>query len=310
MASQFGSGFKYTPPGGSLTTHPAKLRLRAGVAAHVQTRYRSIALDQRTIDVVTIDGGADELQGVIRFDHDPSALLAMLRHGANGVTLTYYPDLDGADSFPFALMNFAEVVEITADPDRFFAREWETTVWLRRVDGGSIDTLISANYAKNPGFEAGTLAPHVALNSGGAWSASTLTGIERTGAWAAQYVPTGQSGTAALEVNGALASPAGHMAVSAGRVATHEAWVRCEDVAPANEMRIQLSWRAANGTEISATDGIGAEPTTTYARIFATGTAPAGAAYVVPRVFVLDDGFTTNVLRVDDMRLMHGSGGA
>lgn len=144
MATQKGSGFRYTPPGGSLTEHAARLRARDGLLANVQTRYRHVALDQRTIDVVTIAGGADEVEATIRFDHAPDALRTMLVHGANGVVLTYYPDLAGATAYPLALMSFGDVVEIRADRDRFVGfAEFECVVRLRRIDGGSLDGLFT-----------------------------------------------------------------------------------------------------------------------------------------------------------------------
>lgn len=141
MATQQGSGFVYTTDDSTEVTHSAHLWLRAGSVAHVQTRYTSIALDQRTRDVVALEGGAYEADGHIRFDDEPEALLAMLVFGANGGELDYYPDLQASTFVTLQIVNFGDVVPIEPDADRHGFGEWQVSVRVRRMDGDSIAEL-------------------------------------------------------------------------------------------------------------------------------------------------------------------------
>lgn len=134
------AGFKYTPPGGSLTTVQGEIRLRGGSVARVRTRYRNVALDQRTVDVVTIDGGADEMDVHVRFIDAPADFLTMLEHAADGVTVSYFPDTAGGTSYPLQFMN-GDVV-LRGDRDRWGFGEYESALRIRRVDGGSLAALL------------------------------------------------------------------------------------------------------------------------------------------------------------------------
>jgi hypothetical protein len=134
------SGFLYTTADSTEVMHSAHLWLREGSIAQVQTRYRNVALDQRTIDVIRIAGGAEEAEGVIRFDNDPDGLLAMLVAGADGITLDYYMDLSGSTFYTFALMNYT-TPRIVPDAQRHGFGEWQADVVLRLIDGGSLAEL-------------------------------------------------------------------------------------------------------------------------------------------------------------------------
>jgi len=118
------------------------LRFREGGYGDVQVTFQAVALDQRTMRFETFGDGAEQAEGTIRFAGDPDLLRAMLRDGAGGTVLNYYPDLATSTFYPVVLMNHGTVVLIKPDRDRFGYGEWEVIVILRRVDGGSLATMV------------------------------------------------------------------------------------------------------------------------------------------------------------------------
>ncbi len=146
MPLDFTSGFVLTDGGGNETAHvlPCKLKFREGSYGDAETNFRTVALDQITIQVETFAGGAQQVDAQIRFYGDPNALRALLREGARGRTLDYLPDLTVPSwSYPLVLMNAGPVVRVQLDRDRFGFGEWEAPVSLRRIDGGELYSLAS-----------------------------------------------------------------------------------------------------------------------------------------------------------------------
>ena len=104
------AGFKFTPPGGSLTTHALQWPLRNPQPATVKARWSSWSLDKTEREVLTVGDGAAEIVAGIRFDSDAPGLLEMLEAGADGAELTYYPSLaDTGTSYPCQLVEPAAV---------------------------------------------------------------------------------------------------------------------------------------------------------------------------------------------------------
>jgi len=118
------------------------LKFREGGYSHAKTRFRSVAIDQRTVRVETFGGGAEEIACHIRFVGDASNLLDMLVTAVDGEVLDYYPDGTLSLFYPVLVMSFDEMVSIVPDRDRFGFGEWEVPVILRRVDGGSLAGLV------------------------------------------------------------------------------------------------------------------------------------------------------------------------
>jgi hypothetical protein len=138
------AGFQY---GAGPTTHQlATPLLWELVPVAVRTRFRRWSLDRTAVDTVVIGAGVEDLLTVIRFDDQPVGLRAMLKAGMDGTQLDYYPDLALATFYPFLLVEVdgadGDEVRIRPDRDRFMHGEWEASVRLRRVDGGTVDGLL------------------------------------------------------------------------------------------------------------------------------------------------------------------------
>lgn len=137
MALKGNAGFKYTPPGGSLTTVALGAPLRDLEPAHEQTRYARESLDRTVREVFTVGSGVSELVARARFIGNPSDFLTMLRHAANGVTLAYFPDLAVATSYDCLLIHDGPRVALSPDPERAGYGEYVATLRLRRTAGGT-----------------------------------------------------------------------------------------------------------------------------------------------------------------------------
>ncbi len=140
------SGFVLTDGDGNEVAHvlPCKLKFRTGGYGGEETTYRTVSLDQQTINVHTFSGGAEQFEAMIRFNGDPNGLRALLREGARGRTLNYLPDLAFPSwSYPLVLMSYAQVVRVGMDPQRFGFGEWAARVVMRRVDGGEVASLVN-----------------------------------------------------------------------------------------------------------------------------------------------------------------------
>jgi hypothetical protein len=191
------SGFALTDADGHEVVHvlPCRLWIPGGAYGDVETLFRSVALDQTTIHVEQFTGGAEELQGRIRFHGDPAALRALLREGARGRTLTYYPDLAvPAEAYPVVLMDAGAVVQVAMDGARAAYGEWEVPVTLRRVDGGSLAPLASGLL-----IELGPAGPMT-----GATFTRATAGTRISAARRIESIAAGLRRVTWLEVNGVL----------------------------------------------------------------------------------------------------------
>jgi hypothetical protein len=191
------SGFALTDEDGHEVVHvlPCRLWIPGGAYGDVEALFRSVALDQRTIHVEQFTGGAEELQGRIRFHGDPDALRALLREGARGRTLTYYPDLAvPAEAYPVVLMDAGAVVQFGTDGARAAYGEWEVPVTLRRIDGGSLAPLASGLLV-----EIGPAGPMT-----GATFTRATTGTRISAARRIESIAAGLRRVTWIEVNGIL----------------------------------------------------------------------------------------------------------
>lgn len=167
------------------------------------------------------------------------------------------------------------------------------------------------NPADNPGFESGSLSPHVTIAAGGAWSVDTV--APRTGTYAAQYSPTGQTGIASIAFTSASVPNGRHPAV-AGRRYTVEFWSRRGGGAGAgdgNGVAGNLAFYSSSGF-ISQSTGTTVVNSNIYQRIAHSAVAPANTAFVEYRGMVendaialdtyIDDAFIfTNVMDAGDV---------
>ena len=87
------AGFKYTPPGGSETTVTLLVPLTDVAPSQDQTVFVRESLDKTVREVWTVGSGVYEITASLRWVTSPQDVLDMLKHGRNGETLTYYPDL-------------------------------------------------------------------------------------------------------------------------------------------------------------------------------------------------------------------------
>lgn len=135
----------YTPPGGVLTTHLLALPLRDLRPVDARVRHEWWSGDLTTREVVVIGDGVRELVATIRFDDEPGSLKDLLRAGLeDDVTITY-EKVAGGTSFPFKLLEVvgSDGVELQPDADRWGLGEWQCRIRIRRVDGGSFDSLLT-----------------------------------------------------------------------------------------------------------------------------------------------------------------------
>lgn len=143
----------YTPLGASPTVFllavPLLISPREGFAANRKRRYWEVWNDDGTIrETFALGTTTEEIRGRIRFDDTPDELRAMLEEARwNDVTLTYRPTGAGGPTYPTKLVSVAgappgEIV-IVPDQSRYVHGEYQTELILRRVDGGSFDSLLT-----------------------------------------------------------------------------------------------------------------------------------------------------------------------
>ncbi|MEK9505161.1 hypothetical protein [Gaopeijia maritima] len=139
------AAFRYTPPGGSLTTVALEWPLWRKVPGRAQRRYASDSLDLTAREVLVVGSGVDEAAGTIRFHGDAVELLDMLEAGAAGVVLTYYPSLASpGTSFPMWLIEpSADRIDLIAEAARRSRGEWTVAIRVRATSGGSFAGLFS-----------------------------------------------------------------------------------------------------------------------------------------------------------------------
>lgn len=140
--------FEYTPVDGSPITHLLGTPLspiREFVPSRLKQRFDWWAVNKTNREIVTIEGGAEEVVCTIRVDNDPVGLKALLQAALeDGVTVDYYPST-GADVIPFQVVEILggadDEIPLTQDRGRFGGGEYEVPVRLRRIDGGTLDAI-------------------------------------------------------------------------------------------------------------------------------------------------------------------------
>lgn len=169
------------------------------------------------------------------------------------------------------------------------------TITAEKLILGSADNL-----AQNPGFESGVATPHY-FNDGGATGWDVTTGATvRSGAYRATWVASGQTGAAAIHVNGQDSSGMdAHISCADGDVFFFSAWI-ARGAGTANSCYVRLQFYDETGSTTGTTNGSSAAPGGTFTEYTVEATAPAGSVYVVPKVVVNNDGQTATVV-VDDM---------
>jgi hypothetical protein len=109
-----------------------------------RARFEWWALDQRTREVVAIEGGARDVEATIRCDDTPETLLALLRAGIESDEVMGYQYEAGGASIPFVIVAVIgqQDIGLEPDPDRFGFGEWAVRVRLRRTDGGGWEDVL------------------------------------------------------------------------------------------------------------------------------------------------------------------------
>lgn len=161
----------------------------------------------------------------------------------------------------------------------------------RHLFVGSFDNLI-----QNPGFEQdATLDPHSVVTDGGGGGFSVVTTAPRSGANHVLYDPTGQTSSAVLALNGPRTNEVHHFAATEGDKLYAEVHHRAGAAGSANQVDLRFAWLDESGSLLGTSSSDVATPTTSYARLSHSATAPAGTAYALPQVAILNDGHGNDV---------------
>lgn len=109
-------------------------------------RWAAYSADLRTRTVFVLDSGVDEVVVTIRYDDQPVQLRAFLRAGLDGADVIYRHYGPGGDEIPCQVVEVvgagADEELIKPDRERWQLGEWETTIRLRRVDGGTFEGIL------------------------------------------------------------------------------------------------------------------------------------------------------------------------
>ena len=139
MAKLIGDAeFQWTDPdGGGGQTHAMRVPLTRVRPAYRLRRYVSESEDMSAREVVTT-GKVYEAVGLVRYDDDPASLVNMVRAGARGAVLTYFPDV-GAGTPSITLLLTEPGDKWAAALDEFPAafREYTAELRFRRTDGSA-----------------------------------------------------------------------------------------------------------------------------------------------------------------------------
>lgn len=165
------------------------------------------------------------------------------------------------------------------------------------------DKLLVGNFdnlAVNGGFETGELYPHNS-NSQGSWDISNV--APHGGEWHAVYNPTGQDGTATLNINGPSTWTYKDMHIHAqpGEEYYGEVWVRAANSGDANSVRLRILYTGANGVSLGSDQGSAISPSTNYQKVTVTGIVPNDAVTVRLRIDIVNNGHNSNPLYFDDI---------
>lgn len=135
MALKGNAGFKWTPPGGTETTHNLAWPLVLDSKARVRARtWSAFGRDYTERATVALGAEAWEYGATVRFDTEPVELLDLLEDTADGIQLDYYPDLSESTLFETWLIEAGNVTEIEWEAERGTS-EWRVPVTLRAKTG-------------------------------------------------------------------------------------------------------------------------------------------------------------------------------
>lgn len=186
---------------------------------------------------------------------------------------------------------------------------------VQAVQAKNIYVGSNDNLSRNPGFEqsdSGALgiAEWREVNAfSGSWSVGTST--PKSGARYLQYDATSQTGGNARAQNSTTSagSNTDGISVAEGDELYCEAYCRSATAGTWNQAKVRIVWRSESGVYVSASASSSLSPTTSYALMSASGTAPSGAAQAIIEILVEDDG-NGGILLFDDVyarRMVTGS---
>lgn len=180
------------------------------------------------------------------------------------------------------------------------------SVGLRQLFVGSFDNL-----AVNGGFEQSTSPDHWSMFLNQAPIAINTTDA-RSGSRCLEISPQPSSNNFLGNVPDGSTSQSFHsvgIAVSQGDKIYMEFWARAKNTTPANPVRARLRWVTADVGNAGETLSSAVTLTTSWQKISLVGTAPTGAAWVIPQVRFDGNGNSGAVL-IDDFyvrRMVEGS---
>lgn len=142
----------YTPIGGYETVHLLAVPLLRSQAwgfrsTRRRRRWEAWSADFTEREVFTLGAAVDEIAALIRFENEPDLLRTLLAVALEeNATVTYYPTGMDDDGYPLKVVlvdGAADEIVLQPDRDRFAFGEWEVALVLRRVDGGTLEGLLS-----------------------------------------------------------------------------------------------------------------------------------------------------------------------
>jgi hypothetical protein len=144
MAVEGAAAFKYES--GGTQTHNLEQPLRDIQPVRRKKRYVGSSIDFSAFHVVTIGSGVHEIVATIRYESDPSGLLDVLEHGADGGEIDYYPDTVGAPAEKYDSWLIApggDEIALMRDSQLGNSDYYEVQIHLRCSDGGNYDALLT-----------------------------------------------------------------------------------------------------------------------------------------------------------------------
>lgn len=121
--------------------------LRETVPAHSRSVYTAESLDRTVRETLVVGEGRHELIGSAVFDDNPQSLLDIVKAGAEGQTLTYYPDLRDPDVKVACALIEPSLGELELALDQKRATHGNATVRLRLrpTSGDPVGSLYQAS---------------------------------------------------------------------------------------------------------------------------------------------------------------------
>jgi len=124
--------------------HNMRVPLRNIRPTRYKRRFSAESLDFSATERVIVGSEYEGIVALIRYDDAEPSLQDMLRDGADGDSLIYYPSLATVTtSYTFVLVSpVGDVSVLAMDSDRGNMGEHEVELELRREDGGVVDGLL------------------------------------------------------------------------------------------------------------------------------------------------------------------------